>query len=66
MISQFSALFIFFCDFQILKRDQPIAPLDWVAMARQVAEGMNFLHKNKVVHRDLKSPKYDECSLVLG
>ena len=32
---------------------KPTQVLDW---SRQIAHGVNYLHANKIVHRDLKSP----------
>lgn len=37
-------------DKELLK---PTQMLDW---SRQIAHGMNYLHMNKIIHRDLKSP----------
>jgi len=34
---------------------------DW---AKQITSGMTYLHSHKIIHRDLKSPKYVDLSSV--
>jgi len=45
--------------FELLHRKK-YAQIDWnmrIRMASDIAEGMNFLHNHKILHRDLKSLK---------
>ncbi|GMR51585.1 hypothetical protein PMAYCL1PPCAC_21780 [Pristionchus mayeri] len=41
---------------EVLKKEHSVDSMEWVDWAKQIAEGMDYLHKHKVIHRDLKSP----------
>ncbi|GMT26307.1 hypothetical protein PFISCL1PPCAC_17604, partial [Pristionchus fissidentatus] len=41
---------------EVLKKEHDVGSMEWVDWAKQIADGMEYLHKNKVIHRDLKSP----------
>lgn len=58
------AIVMEFCDFgslyDVLHDGKPIEPSLLCRWAREIADGMTYLHSSdvRIVHRDLKSPKY--------
>jgi len=44
--------------YNLLRDGEEIPPIRLVSWAKQIASGMHYLHVNKIIHRDLKSPKY--------
>lgn len=47
--------------YNLLRDGEEIPPIRLVSWAKQIASGMHYLHVNKIIHRDLKSPKYVDC-----
>jgi len=45
--------------FNLLREGKEVPPKKLVEWTKQLATGMNYLHQHKIIHRDLKSPKYD-------
>lgn len=45
--------------YEVLRAGRKITPSLLVDWAMGIAGGMNYLHLHKIIHRDLKSPKYD-------
>jgi serine/threonine protein kinase len=43
--------------YEVLRSGRYIDAYQLVDWARQIADAMNYLHLNKIIHRDLKSPK---------
>lgn len=52
--------------YNLLRDGEEIPPIRLVSWAKQIASGMHYLHVNKIIHRDLKSPKYVETLLILS
>lgn len=44
--------------FEFLHSGACFAPKQILKWAKEIAYGMTYLHMHKIIHRDLKSPKY--------
>lgn len=45
--------------YEVLRSGRELPPVLLFDWAKQIASAMNYLHSQKIMHRDLKSPKYD-------
>lgn len=43
--------------FDVLHRKQVVDKARFLRWSREIAAGMEYIHRRKIVHRDLKSPK---------
>ena len=43
--------------FNLLREGKEVSPKKLVEWTKQIARGMHYLHQQKIIHRDLKSPK---------